>query len=475
MGEPLAAAAAAILLAGTAVLVVGVHSRPELNGRWGTVQTFDGQRYTVQMEDQEQPISLRPENVATEAEVSVCKAVDISSFPHGQQVATSMTTDSIGAVKPLGFDATNLSAEQQSAMSSWDAAFREVGFARVVGHGVSPALIAELRAAARAFFARPASYKMSFYRPLKGVKTKLEATGSYAPLWAGRASGAHDDPLEGYTFHRPQDGWERLSEASDPGHHPAELLDVAQRYAAALEGIMHRLHRLSAAALGLPPTFFDSPPGASPTSLLVISHYPPLDDPEIGEREPTKPRYRAHSDYTGFTILLQDEADHGGPPLAAAGPPATSEPSSERAGHERADGAGADGGVGGGAARASSASAAAKSRGGAARRGGNGGGSPGTATRTFRICRAPEGAGVGTFGAPFFGRAGATRPPPRPPSRAARAFSPPPLFIARPRRATPRVLPLRRSALLLFGKDATVIKSLDDSTSASKHVIKCRR
>ena len=94
--------------------------------------------------------------------------------------------------------------------------------------------------------------------------------------------------------------------------------------------------------------------------------------------------------------------------------------------------------------RDSSASAAAKSRGGAARRGGKGGGSPGTATRTFRICRAPEGAEVGTFGAPFFGRAGATRPPPRPPSRAARAFSPPPLFIARPRRATPRVLPLRR-------------------------------
>ena len=26
-----------------------------------------------------------------------------------------------------------------------------------------------------------------------------------------------------------------------------------------------------------------------------------------------QPRYRAHSDYTGFTILLQDEADHGGP------------------------------------------------------------------------------------------------------------------------------------------------------------------
>ena len=103
---------------------------------------------------------------------------------------------------------------------------------------------------------------------------------------------------------------------------------------------------------------------------------------------------------------------------------------------------------------ASPASAVANSRGGAARRGGKGGGSPGTATRTFRICRAPEGAGVGTFGAPFFGRAGATRPPPRPPSRAARAFSPPPLFIARPRRATPRVLPLRRSAsrLLLFGK-----------------------
>jgi hypothetical protein len=298
MGEPAAtgAAAAAILLAGSVVLVVGVHSRPELNGKWGTVQEFDGSRYTVLMDGHSQPISLKPENVATEAEVSVCKAVDISLF--ARERILSASTDAAGTVEPVDSTAAKSpqltpSPEQQLAMSNWDAAFREVGFARVVGHGVPAALIAELRTAAKAFFAKPSSYKMSFYRP-PTAKARLDGSSSYAPLWAGRAAGAHDDPLEGFTFHRPHDGWERLGEAFDPGHHPAELLDVAKRYAAALEAVMHRLHRLSAAALGLPPNFFDSPPGASPTSLLVISHYPPLDHPEISAREDGKPRYRAH-------------------------------------------------------------------------------------------------------------------------------------------------------------------------------------
>eukprot|EP01052_Picozoa_sp_SAG31_P021310 SAG31_NODE_1641_length_7664_cov_3.789954_7_plen_221_part_00 len=94
--------------------------------------------------------------------------------------------------------------------------------------------------------------------------------------------------------------------------HPSELAAAAERYCREVEAVMHTLHRLSARALGLPQDFFDTPPGTEPTSLLVISYYPPLSElAAAGEISDGQTRYRAHSDYTGFTILLQDESDHG--------------------------------------------------------------------------------------------------------------------------------------------------------------------
>lgn len=216
-------------------------------------------------------------------DAAVCSAnsisdVDISPFIHGE-------------------------ADRRSATTSWDTAFREVGFARIVGHQVPANLVADLRATALEFFKQPVAEKMRYNRP-------APSPGSYSPVWSGVSSGGHDDPLEGYTFHRPSEGWKALTSRA-LGHPPA-LAAVAERYGSELERVMHTLHRVSSEALGLRHDFFDSPPGTNPTSLLVISHYPPLTDPDVPAREEGKPRYRAHSDYTGFTILLQDDDDHGG-------------------------------------------------------------------------------------------------------------------------------------------------------------------
>ena len=209
-------------------------------------------------------------------------------------------------VSPFTDGATADVADQRSTADSWDATFCEVGFARIIGHGVPAELVAEVRAAARAFFFKPEDEKMRYHRP---ATTHSHAAGSFVPLWSSLAQGGHDDPLEGYTFHRPQDGWLHLD---DPAlDHPPEIASAAARYGHALEEVSHTLHRLSAAALQLPPDYFDTPAGTHPASLLVLSHYPPLSDGWA--READKPRYRAHSDYTGFTLLLQDEADHGGP------------------------------------------------------------------------------------------------------------------------------------------------------------------
>merc|ERR1712151_562189 len=65
---------------------------------------------------------------------------------------------------------------------------------------------------------------------------------------------------------------------------------------------------MSAIALGLEPDLF-TPYYKTPASVLVCSHYPPLTSLGL---EDCALRYRAHSDYSGFTILLPDEQDHIG-------------------------------------------------------------------------------------------------------------------------------------------------------------------
>ena len=186
----------------------------------------------------------------------------------------------------------------------WDQTFTSSGFAQIVGHGVDPALVAALRKAAADFFALPLEEKLAHQRELgEPASTTL---GSYSPnSTVAPQLGGHDDPLEGYTFYRPPDGdWMRIM-APELGH-PTALAAFAAMYAVQMERVLHSLHRLSAAALELPDSFFDA--GKEPTNLLVISYYPPVT--ELPERQRGKPRYRAHSDYTGYTILLQDEDDH---------------------------------------------------------------------------------------------------------------------------------------------------------------------
>ena len=282
--------------AGSSVALRGLQSQPELNGRIGVVRGFSQEkgRYTVEVDGRERAVRLKPSNVyiptvpGDRTGTSAAGFFDIAPFMMPEDES----------------DGTECAAERRLLAASWDATFRSVGFARIVGHGVSPTLISELRAAAGEFFARPEPDKMVYHRPAQPGRP---LTGSFNPMFGCRAAaGGHDDPVEGYTFYRQYDGW-RLS---DPAlAHPPELAAVAERYVEEVERVMHALHRLSAASLGLEPTFFDSAPDTKMSSLLVISHYPPTSGLEVDVAD-GQPRYRAHSDYTGFTILLQDEGDH---------------------------------------------------------------------------------------------------------------------------------------------------------------------
>merc|ERR1719167_500515 len=170
--------------------------------------------------------------------------------------------------------------------------FCTVGFAVVGGHGVPPDLVQDLRTAAGMFFQTPNDYKHRFF---KGPK--MTGRSGYSPVRAGA------DPLEGYVFMRAEGaGWMGSTET-----HPEELNGIGQRYGTEMERVMHALHRMSALALGLDEDYFERF-YANPASVLVISNYPALRPPPPGMHvHEGKLRYRAHSDYSGFTVLLQDE------------------------------------------------------------------------------------------------------------------------------------------------------------------------
>lgn len=215
------------------------------------------------------------------------------------------------AVPPRTFEAIDLApfvrhdeyddeARQRSARL-WDESFRTIGFALVDGHGVCEELVADLRTAATMFFNSTSDHKHRYYRG-----PKMTGRSGYSPVGAGQAANVHLDPLEGYTFIRSESRkWSNIEET-----HPEELDGISQRYCYEVERVMHALHRMSAVALGLDINYFDQFYN-NPASVLVISHYPPLRSPlEVKEG---KLRYRAHSDYSGFTILLQDEGDFSEP------------------------------------------------------------------------------------------------------------------------------------------------------------------
>eukprot|EP01044_Picomonas_judraskeda_P007055 COSAG03_NODE_736_length_6038_cov_155.990908_7_plen_217_part_00 len=110
--------------AGCSVVLTGVQSEPELNGRIGVIRSFSEAkgRYTIVVEGRDRAVGLKPSNVfipAVPVDSSGTSAdfvVDVSAFMGGVG----------GAPGP---------AERRLVAASWDATFRSIGFARIVGHG----------------------------------------------------------------------------------------------------------------------------------------------------------------------------------------------------------------------------------------------------------------------------------------------------------------------------------------------------
>lgn len=189
---------------------------------------------------------------------------------------------------------------EAAAVAALRRAASEVGFLHVTGHGIAPAVIAGLRAAAQRFFALPPARKMASYIGLspnhRGYVPEGEETLGAQPAEAARRDRkeafdlALDLAAEAVPAGNPMLGpnqWPAL---------PGFREEVMAYYGAAF-AVGRRLLRGFAQALGQPADTFERFVTMPPSQLRLL-HYPhdsaAADAPGIG----------AHTDYECFTLLL---------------------------------------------------------------------------------------------------------------------------------------------------------------------------
>lgn len=193
-----------------------------------------------------------------------------------------------------------------------DHALQESGFLLLGGHGVSARLRADVRAAARRFFALPA--------PLKaGYATAVGGRGWLAPgreansFYGDTADPGRADLKESYTLGRDFRTGEPDTDEIwfAPNVWPAEVPELAAlcaEYAEATRGVYAELLEMCAAALGLPSGWFVDRCRRSPHTFN-INRYPPRT--ETGPPRDGQFRIAPHTDW-GMLTILDRQAGQGG-------------------------------------------------------------------------------------------------------------------------------------------------------------------
>ena len=185
---------------------------------------------------------------------------------------------------------------KQSVARAAGRACEEIGFLTITGHGVPAAAVADIAAAARQFFDRPA-----------GEKNRL-------PLLP---NGAGYSPLQGETLAAslggaaPPDLKESLNIGADLAGNvwpaqPASFKPAAIAYFDAAADLAAALLRVFAVALDVREDFFAGKIDRHRSFLRVINYPDQERDPEPGQL-----RAGAHTDYGTLTILLAENAPGG--------------------------------------------------------------------------------------------------------------------------------------------------------------------
>jgi isopenicillin N synthase-like dioxygenase len=191
-----------------------------------------------------------------------------------------------------------------------DEALQKAGFLLAAGHGVDDALRADVRDAARLFFALPTEVKQKYSVRIggrgwlapgveangnvEGVETPPDLKESFA---VGPESPTGDPAVDAVWF--PPNVW--------PSEVP-ELQAAVRRYTDAVAAVSRDLLELCADALGLPRDALAAL-ATNPTWTFNINRYPPLT--EVGEPAPGQFRIGAHTDFGTVTVLDREPGAGG--------------------------------------------------------------------------------------------------------------------------------------------------------------------
>jgi isopenicillin N synthase-like dioxygenase len=185
------------------------------------------------------------------------------------------------------------------------AALEDVGFLVLVNHGVPPRLIDQTFAEAKRFHALPADVKMALR--MNEHNNGYMALGRYA-VWTSEVN-ANDKPDLNEAFfvrrERAPDDPLMLTNRrfAGPNVWPAELPGFRARvlaYTDAMDALSRRVLPVCAAALDLPPDYFDAA-FADSQFTFRLSHYPPVTP------EPNQFGLAPHTDANFITFLAQTD------------------------------------------------------------------------------------------------------------------------------------------------------------------------
>ncbi len=204
--------------------------------------------------------------------------------------------------------------------SAVDEALQKAGFLLVTGHGVADVLRADVRAAARRFFALPVEVKQRYAVRIGGrgwLAPGVEANGNADAFGAGAGNveGGDNPPDLKESFAVGPDT-PTGDAAIDTVWFPAnvwpdevpELRPAVERYLAAMTAVSCDLLELCAGALGLPRDTLTALAG-HPTWTFNINRYPPLT--EVGEPAPGQFRIGPHTDFGTVTVLDREPGAGG--------------------------------------------------------------------------------------------------------------------------------------------------------------------
>ncbi|MBB2774124.1 UNVERIFIED_ORG: isopenicillin N synthase-like dioxygenase [Mycolicibacterium obuense] len=201
-------------------------------------------------------------------------------------------------------------AEADAVAAEVDEGLQQAGFILVTGHGVDPVLAADVRAAARAFFAQPHAVKSRYSVPVGGhgwIGPGAEANGY--------AEGTETPPDLKESFSLGADtptgdpDIDRIWFAANvwPDEVPG-LRPLVTAYTAQMRRVADDLLALFAHALRLSHNPFERL-ADRPTWTMNINHYPPVS--VVGEPEPGQFRIGPHTDFGTVTILDREPGAGG--------------------------------------------------------------------------------------------------------------------------------------------------------------------